>query len=568
MKDNTSIVKMGIFLMVVGVISALALSATHGFTEPIIETQRQEQLQKKLHAAVPDADEFSLQDEGEKDSLYVGYSGDEVVGYAVVINEGGYANDITTVIGLDTDYRVASPVQILDHEETPGLGSRIEEAEFREQFVGKSSDDPLQLDEDIDGLAGATISTNAVISAVHSAIGYMEDFLGETVTVDLEHTEDGTHVGTGRGFGGDIDVEVKIEDGRLISVEVVQHDETPDIAGPAIEEIPVIMVDEQEIYVDAKAGATYTTEGIISAVEDALVGMGMDDPDFDLSEIPDGLYRGQGAGYAGSIEVIVEVEDGQLRSINVVDHYEIDPEFREVLDEIPQTMLEEQDIAVDAYTGATETTFGIVEAVSQALEEIEDLEIDQVPDGTYTGKGVGYAGSITVEVEIAEGEFSDIEVVDHYEIPSDVRAVLQVVPERMLEEQDVSVDAYSGATETTLGIVEAVRETLDNAIKEMEDLSEVNIPDGTYTTSSEGYGGDMEIEVEFKDGNIEDVRVLEHEETPDVGEPAISDIIEQIKERESLDIDTYSGATVTSEAILEAIRDLVIEEQNNHDNGG
>jgi electron transport complex protein RnfG len=57
-------------------------------------------------------------------------------------------------------------IKILEHTETPGLGSRIENDDFRQQFAGKSTQDPIAIGSDIDNISGATISARAVAEAV------------------------------------------------------------------------------------------------------------------------------------------------------------------------------------------------------------------------------------------------------------------------------------------------------------------------------------------------------------------------------------------------------------------
>jgi uncharacterized protein with FMN-binding domain len=81
---------------------------------------------------------------------------------------------------------------------------------------------------------------------------------------------DGVYQGQGEGFAGPITVEVTITGGKMAAVKILQHSETPAISAPAREQIPALIVETQSTQVDAVAGATYTSEGIAAAVEDAL----------------------------------------------------------------------------------------------------------------------------------------------------------------------------------------------------------------------------------------------------------------------------------------------------------
>lgn len=83
--------------------------------------------------------------------------------------------------------------------------------------------------------------------------------------------------------------------------------------------------------------------------------------------------------------------------------------------------------------------------------------------------------------------------------------------------------------------------------------------DGTYEGEAQGAHGPVKVSVEVKDGKIADVEVAEHEENMDHAEPALEQIPGAIVDKNSTDIDTVSGATVTSNAIKEAV-DKALEE--------
>ncbi|HHV56586.1 MAG TPA: FMN-binding protein [Firmicutes bacterium] len=82
--------------------------------------------------------------------------------------------------------------------------------------------------------------------------------------------KDGTYSGSGKGMGGPIAVTVKVEKGRITAVDVTQHQETPGISDSAIAKIPQLIVEKQSTDVEAVSGATYTSNGIKEAVQNAL----------------------------------------------------------------------------------------------------------------------------------------------------------------------------------------------------------------------------------------------------------------------------------------------------------
>ncbi len=85
------------------------------------------------------------------------------------------------------------------------------------------------------------------------------------------------------------------------------------------------------------------------------------------------------------------------------------------------------------------------------------------------------------------------------------------------------------------------------------------IEDGVYTGTSEGFGGEVEIAVTFKDGNIVDIEVLSHSETPFVANQAFKRIIAAIIETQSTDVDVISQATYTSNAVINAVNEIMEE---------
>jgi uncharacterized protein with FMN-binding domain len=76
--------------------------------------------------------------------------------------------------------------------------------------------------------------------------------------------------GVGEGFGGDITVEVTLEGETITNVEILEHSESEGISDPAIEEIPAAIVEANSTDVDTVSGATYSSEGIMAAVNAAL----------------------------------------------------------------------------------------------------------------------------------------------------------------------------------------------------------------------------------------------------------------------------------------------------------
>lgn len=364
MRRLVEIGRLGIPLMVVCGVSAILLTAIYATTQPIILQQREAALTENLRLALPAADRFELLDESDQGVIYRGYHDDAHRGFVVLWREFGYAGEIEVVVGFNPDGTVATPIRILRHSETPGLGARVRDDWFRLQFAGAGDEHRLNVGEGVDGIVGATISSQAVALAVGDALAqivnvYSDDLIG------FDSIPDGVYRGQGTGYAGLIEVEVEIVQGRMVRVEVVDHYEIPEYMSEVLTTIPRQMLESQgvQLSVDSFAGATKTTLGIIEAVSNTLWTVDNDGP-FDMSCLGDGVYRGWSQGYGGRVYVEVEIRRGAIQRVEVLGHNE---PFQAVVETMAQRIVSEQDLDLDALSGATLTSRALISAVQKAL---------------------------------------------------------------------------------------------------------------------------------------------------------------------------------------------------------
>jgi Na+-translocating ferredoxin:NAD+ oxidoreductase subunit G len=187
MKD---ILKLGGLLMLITSIAATALAGIYSVTKPLIERQKQLVLENALTIALPALEKesiFPVEKAGEI-VYYEGYTTsakEELVGYAFVAKGPGYSSVIETMIGVDTTGNIIG-MQVLSQQETPGLGTRVEEIKYGEkdawflkQFMGDSAED-VKVDKDggdIQSITGATISSRALTKSVVVAFSKMKQEL-------------------------------------------------------------------------------------------------------------------------------------------------------------------------------------------------------------------------------------------------------------------------------------------------------------------------------------------------------------------------------------------------------
>ncbi len=174
------IFKLSIVLVIITVVSGSLLGVTNNVTKDIIEEKAMEANIEYMKEIFPDADTFSVVEDIDFDlaeEAYVAYESDEIIGYVIKTVKSGYGGDIVQLTGIYIDDVIAG-IRIASHNETPSLGEKIVEVDFRDQFVNKSAKAELKLDGDdddsIDGITGATTSSKAVIDAVNSAIKLYE----------------------------------------------------------------------------------------------------------------------------------------------------------------------------------------------------------------------------------------------------------------------------------------------------------------------------------------------------------------------------------------------------------
>lgn len=100
-----------------------------------------------------------------------------------------------------------------------------------------------------------------------------------------------------------------------------------------------------------------------------------------------------------------------------------------------------------------------------SLDSTESVDVSNgnYADGVYTGCADGYAKNLNVQVEIAGGKISDIQVTSHNETPGFYEKAFELVPAAIIEKQSTDVDTTSGATYSSMGIINAVNDALSDA---------------------------------------------------------------------------------------------------------
>ena len=169
MKNNTAslIIKMAVLLMVICAVVSAVLGAVNMITAPVIADIAAAKTAAAYNEVLPSAAGYEAVDYTDANVTAVAKCAE---GTVVEVSISGSQSMLALAIGVDND-GVITGVSVIDHGETPGLGAKSTEAEWRAQFVGQSSG--LALDKkggEIAPLTGATITSQAIVDACQIAI--------------------------------------------------------------------------------------------------------------------------------------------------------------------------------------------------------------------------------------------------------------------------------------------------------------------------------------------------------------------------------------------------------------
>lgn len=337
-----------------------------------------------------------------------------------------------------------------------------------------------------------------------------EDTQTATGSFDLA---DGVYKGSATGYRGSVTVAVTILDKKIVSIDILSASDDEAFFNRAKGVIDRI-ISSQSLDVDVVSGATYSSNGIIGAVKNALTGekdngvtgkskqesTSESESDSSSAEIAavqdasaykDGTYYGTGKGFAGNIKVKVDIAGGKISAISIVSTKDGDSYVKSA-SSLLDTIVEKQSTNVDTVSGATFSSRGIIAAVRSALSQAA------VSENT--------AGNNTDKQGAAETSGNG------------------------QTDENSSGSASEQGTEGTLAYV-----------------------DGIYYGTAEGYKGDIKVAVVIQDKTLKAILVTEKQDD----EPFITnamDVLKNMMKKQSADVDTVSGATYSSKGLIGAVK--------------
>lgn len=323
-------------------------------------------------------------------------------------------------------------------------------------------------------------------------------------------------------------------------------------------------------------------------------------------DLENGVYKGTGTGYAGDITVSVLIKDKQIVSIDILSSSD-DAAFFTRAKAVIDKIIEGQTLDVDTVSGATFSSRGIISAVKNALTGEKDTSetgqaqsgqtgaaagsstsVAQVEDaaaykdGTYYGSGTGFGGPLKVMVEISGGKIASIQIVENSD-GSDYISKAASLIDSIIATQSTNVDTVSGATYSSVGIIQAVRDALSQAaVNGTSDTSQNNnnnsnnsnnnsssddnnstvtgtVPykEGIYYGTADGYSGDVSVAVVIQEKTIKAILITESSDDEAFFNRAMDVVKKVIRTQKTDDVDTVSGATYSSKGLLNAIKNAL-----------
>ncbi|MBR4295782.1 MAG: FMN-binding protein [Clostridia bacterium] len=172
----------GIFLVALCAIIALLLSLLNIVTRDRISENEERNLRDAVVALFGSENiEYVLLEVTPEavDAIYKVTEGETARGYCVRVSPEGFGGKIDILVGVDNSSSVIG-VRIISHNETPRLGSRIENNHFLSQFIAITS----KSEKNIDVISGSTVSSRAVTEGVRTALSALDEYLLGGVVIE------------------------------------------------------------------------------------------------------------------------------------------------------------------------------------------------------------------------------------------------------------------------------------------------------------------------------------------------------------------------------------------------
>ena len=510
-------------------------------------------------------------------------------------SEKGFRGPVYVEAAFDGAGKVTY-MKVGDESFAEDIGVGVIEPDFMIQFIGKQM--PLEV-SDIDVIAGATISSTAVVKALNNAYaiaGGAEIVVPETPTMP-EKPAEGVYSASADGFRGPVYVEAAFDADNKVTYISVGDDSFAEDVGMGVKE-PEFMAQfigktaPMEVSdIDVITGATISSTAVVNGLNKAFnasQGIVEEAVEIVMPEKPaEGVFSASEKGFAGPVYTEAAFDaDGKITYISVGDDQFAETEGFGAKALVAENLypfigaqmpLNVED--VDALTGATFTKTAIVNSLNKAYKaskgEVEEEPAKQEapaaePAGeTFGADADGFQSTVHVEAAFDGDKITALTIGDKRfdETPGfGARALEPEVAEAFIGKtvplKVEDIDVLTGATFTKTAVVEALNKayTKYQAAQEAPAEEPAAVSGGTASATVQGFGGPVYVEAEFDGNTIASMKIGDDQfaETPGLGARALEEDFQKqfIGKQMPIalsDIDVLSGATVTSTAVVDAL---------------
>lgn len=207
-------------VLVMALVFGVALTGIDARLSPMIDANKKKETMDRIPSLIPAQSREGIQEDREPETLHitsrkiavdknqtikfytvydVAMDKGGIAGHVAKASGKGYADNIEVLVGFDSSGKTITGLFVLDQKETPGLGNKIMDSAWRNQFAGKSTDRPFVVVKstpagayEIDGISGATISSRSVTEIVNHMVSDIRDHLVLPETTDGKINEEDT----------------------------------------------------------------------------------------------------------------------------------------------------------------------------------------------------------------------------------------------------------------------------------------------------------------------------------------------------------------------------------------
>ena len=440
-------------------------------------------------------------------------------GQTVSATEKGFGGDVTVNVGLADDGAIEY-LAIDTPNETDGLGKMASEKAFTSQFIGKTG--PFTYGEDgIEALSGATFTSTAAINAINTVVSGGGTASAAPVSATVQ------------GFGGDVTVTAKLNADNTVAALTIDTPSETDGLGKRASE--AVFTDQfigkaapftyGEDGIEALSGATVTSTAVINALNDivpagdksavAASAPAEETPaeeaaPAEAAALTDGSYAVDKETPFSKIHVAMTVEGGKVASAEITSEGDNDLLTDDSRKAFADQIVEKQD--VDAVSGVTVSSDAIKEAVGELM--------------TQAAAPAGEAPAEEAPAEEAPAE----------EAPAEEAPAVETPAEEAPAEEAPAEEAPAGEAAPAEGGA---------------------LADGSYAVDKETPFSKIHVAMTVEGGKVASAEITSEGDNDLLTDDSRKAFADQIVEKQ--DVDAVSGVTVSSDAIKEAVGELMTQ---------